>query len=425
MKANLTMVAAWAAVMVAAYADGVSVNGVEASQGADRMVTVSYMLSGAPAVITLDVTTNGASIGGARICTAAGDVWRVVGEDGPHTITWMPDGDCPAAESLSFEVTAWPTNDPPDYLAVDISASAAQTPKRYYPAADFLPGGLLSNMTYRTTTVVMRKIPAKGVTWTMGDVDSTNYVTFADNYYMGVFEVTQAQWRLLADENCPAHFSNVGYAAIRPQENVRINNIKYNGVDGTGGGQTYATATNACPTSYIGLLRSRTGMMFNLPSEAQWEYACRARVGEGQWNNGAVDTGNVARTNMPGRCQTTGGSATMPEVDCSPDEGGTPIVGSYAPNAWGLYDMHGGVWEICLDWYEEDADIAKYAGAVNINPENPLQTLSGGTSAHRVGRGGGWGSVYSMCRSRARYNFGGGQISPAVGFRLYCPAEAK
>lgn len=68
---------------------------------------------------------------------------------------------------------------------------------------------------------------------------------------------------------------------------------------------------------------------------------------------------------------------------------------------------------------------AVYAGAVNINPENPLQTLSGGTSAHRVGRGGGWGSVYSMCRSRARYNFGGGQISPAVGFRLYCPAEAK
>ena len=424
MKTNLMIAAALASGVMMARADGVSVGGVEISQGADRMVTVSYTLSGAPAVITLDVTTNGVSIGGERIGTAGGDVWRLVEGDGPHTITWMPDGDCPST-SLSFAVTAWPTNDPPDYMVVDISASAAVTPKRYYPAVDFLPGGLLANAMYRTTSVVMRKIPAKGVTWTMGGEDSTNYVTLGDNYYMGVFEVTQAQWRMIAGANCPANFANAQYAAMRPQESVRINNIKYNAVDGSGGSSAYATATNACPTSYIGYLRSRTGVMFNLPSEAQWEYACRARVGEGHWNNGAVDTGAVAYTNMPGRCQTTGGSATQPDSDCTPDMGGTPVVGSYAPNAWGLYDMHGGVWEICLDWYEDEADIAKYAGAVNINPENPLQTLSGGTSSYRVGRGGGWGSVWSMCRSRTRYYFGGGNSNPAIGFRLCCPAEAK
>ena len=425
MRQNMMLAAALAAAMLATRADGVSVSNVSASQGGDRTVTISYTLSDAPAVVTLDVTTNDVSIGGALICTASGDVWRVVEGDVEHTISWLPDGNCPSADELSFNVTAWPTNDPPDYMVVDISASAAVTPKRYYPGVDFLPGGLFGDAIYRTTSVVMRKIPAKGVTWTMGGTDSTNYVTLADNYYMGVFEVTQAQWRMIAGANCPAYFANVQYAAMRPQESVRINNIKYNAVDGSGGSSAYATATNACPTSYIGYLRSRTGVMFNLPSEAQWEYACRARVGEGHWNNGAVDMGAVAYTNMPGRCQTTGGNATQPDSDCTPDMGGTPTVGSYAPNAWGLYDMHGGVWEVCLDWYEEDADIAKYAGAVNINPENPLQTLSGGTSSYRVGRGGGWGSVWSMCHSRTRYYFGGGSSNPAIGFRLYCPAEAK
>ena len=426
MRTNLMLAVAVAAGMFAARVDGVSVSGVSATQGADRTVTISYTLSEAPAVVTLDIATNGVSIGGALVCTAAGDVWRVVEGDAEHTISWLPDGSCPSVENLSFNVTAWPMNDPPNYMVVDISATAATTPKHYYPDVDFLPGGLFSNTLYRTSSVLMRKIPAKGVTWTMGGESSTNYVTLDDNYYMGVFEVTQAQWRMIAGTNCPAYFTNSGYAALRPQESVRINNIRFNGVDGSGGGAAYCFPSNAAPTSYIGYLRSRTGVMFNLPSDAQWEYACRARVGEGHWNNGAVDTGGAAYTNMPGRCQTTGGNASTPDADCLPDMGGSPVVGSYAPNAWGLYDMHGGVWEICLDWYEADADIAKYAGAVNINPTNHLQTLSGETATQgRVGRGGGWGSQHGMCHSRTRYYFTGGTANPAIGFRLWCPAEAK
>ncbi len=405
-------------------AAGVSVSGV--SQGEDRTVTITYSLVDGPAVVTLDVTTNGVSIGGALIGTAAGDVWKLV-DEGSHSISWLPGGGCPSVEELSFSVTAWPTNDPPDYMVVDISDTAATTPKRYYPGVGFLTGGLLSNTIYRTSSVAMRKIPAKGVTWTMGGEDSTNYVTLADNYYMGVFEVTQAQWRMLAGDNSPAYFSNVGYAPMRPQEDMRVNDIKYNAVDGSGGSLEYGIATNANPNSYIGLLRSRTGVMFNLPSDAQWEYACRARVGEGFWNNGAPDNaGDMSYTNMPGRCQTTGGISTLPDADTAPDDGGTPIVGSYEPNAWGLYDMHGGVWELCLDWYEEDADIAKYAGAVNINPTNCLQTLSGETASNgRVGRGGGYGSTYTMCRSRTRHNFKGGTHAAFLGLRLWCPAEAK
>ena len=425
---KLVLLTTMACGMLAVSAD-MSVSDVSAVQAADRTVTISYALSGGPAVVTLDALTNGVSIGGIHLGTASGDVWRRIDEDGAHEITWLPGGDVPAVDSLEFRVTAWPTNDPPDYMVVDISSSAATTPKRYYPSADFLPGGLFGDAIYRTSSVVMRKIPAKGVTWTMGGTDSTNYVTFADNYYMGVFEVTQSQWRMLAGNNCPAYFTNVQYAAMRPQESVRINNIKFNGVDGSGGKSEYGFPPNVCPTSYLGYLRSRTGIMFNLPSDAQWEYACRARVGEGAWNNGAQDTGGVAYTNMPGRCQTTGGGASAAGMGgCTPDEGGTATVGSYEPNAWGLYDMHGNVWEVTLEWYEDDAAIAKYAGATNVNPTNHLQTLSGEDATQgpgRVGRGGSWGSIHSMCLSRTRYPFTGGQSLSSVGFRLFCPAEAK
>ena len=425
MKKRLMLMVATACVVLVVLAD-VSVSGVSATQAADRAVTISYTLTDGPAVVTFDALTNGVSIGGVHLGTASGDVWRRIDTDGAHGIKWLPGGDVPLVDELEFRVTAWPTNDPPDYMVVDISAAASTTPKRYYPAVDFLPGGLFGDAIYRTSSVVMRKIPAKGVTWTMGGTDSANYVTFADNYYMGVFEITQAQWRMLAGNNCPAFFTNVQYAAMRPQESVRINNIKFNGVDGTGGGTAYGFPSNVCPTSYMGYLRSRTGIMFNLPSDAQWEYACRARVGEGAWNNGASDTGGVAYTNMPGRCQTTGGGTSAVGMgQCTPAEGGTAVVGSYAPNAWGLYDMHGNVWEICLEWYEDDAAIANYAGATNVNPTNHLQTLSGETGTARVGRGGSWGSQHSKCYSRTRWHFGGGDSQPTIGFRLYCPAEAR
>ena len=77
-----------------------------------------------------------------------------------------------------------------------------------------------------------------------------------------------------------------------------------------------------------------------------------------------------------------------PAAGCGP-ENGTAIVGSYAPNAWGLYDMHGNVYEWCLDWW------GTYPGAVS----DPMGVVSGSS---RVGRGGNWNGPASFCRSADR-----------------------
>ena len=87
-------------------------------------------------------------------------------------------------------------------------------------------------------------------------------------------------------------------------------------------------------------------------------------------------------------------------------------MGSYAPNSWGLYDMHGNVWEWCLDWFA--ADITGLGGAVN--------TAAGST---RVRRGGGWNAVAGYCRAARRSDIAPAARSNYVGFRLalpVCPA---
>ena len=204
------------AACAAARADAVpEVSGVALAQGASsRLATITYTLSGAPAVVTVDVQTNAvvggaetwASIGGEHVQQMAGDVWKRV-ETGARTISWRPDLSWPdhkiAAGGARAVVTAWSVDNPPDYMVVDLAENAAANSERYYPAASFLPGGLLANPAYRTASLVMRKIPAKGVKWTMGSVagvpgrdgtrEAAHDVTLEESYYVGVFPVTQAQ----------------------------------------------------------------------------------------------------------------------------------------------------------------------------------------------------------------------------------------
>ena len=89
---------------------------------------------------------------------------------------------------------------------------------------------------------------------------------------------------------------------------------------------------------------------------------------------------------------------------------GTAVVGSYAPNSWGLYDMHGNVWEWCLDWYA--ADIAGLGGAVN---------MAAGTS--RVQRGGSWNNDAGNCRAARRNDNAPANRNNDIGFRLALPAR--
>jgi formylglycine-generating enzyme required for sulfatase activity len=126
-----------------------------------------------------------------------------------------------------------------------------------------------------------------------------------------------------------------------------------------------------------------TGRKFRLPTEAEWEYACRAGT------TTAYNTGSVLGPNQ----------ANYQSVE-------TRVVGSYSPNAWGFYEMHGNVWEWCSDWFGD------YPNSSVSDPKGP------GNGTYRVLRGGCWINDARLCRSAFRDWDAPGFRSSNVGFRV-------
>ena len=455
MKTDRLLFAAMAIVSCTSLASTPVVSDVTMAQsGTSRLVTINYALD-SEAVVTLDIQTNyvdgaetkWASIGGAAITSsqpgktagpAQGDVWKKVAA-GTHTITWRPDLSWPdhvvGEGGTRAVVTAWALDNPPDYLVVELSAgmTGAGT-ERYYPAADFLPGGLLENDEYRTTKLVMRKIIAKDIVWTMssssGEAGNNFFVnngdngahretahlaTIADNYYIGVFEITQHQWMMVKGA-WPSYFKNEGYRAMRPVEQVSYNAARNSADNSANATYNYPAAPN--PGSYIGTLRTRTGIAFDLPSEAQWEFAARAGHGAGFWGDGSVIGSNQyldGNLDVLGRYLRNGGkvpTATGHENVTGNEtaEHGTAICGSYKPNDWGLYDMHGNVYEWCLDWFA--INITSLNGGVNTTQE--------GTKG-RVFKGGSYEADAHRCRPSFRNQSDPKNAYNNFGIRLVCP----
>ena len=139
---------------------------------------------------------------------------------------------------------------------------------------------------------------------------------------------------------------------------------------------------------YCQWLSGRTGKNYRLPAEAQWEYACRAgTVTDYYWGNSIND----------GYCwyDKNSGNQTHP-------------VGQKSPNAWGLFDMSGNVWEWCSDWYDEKY----YSKNPSNNPVGP------GTGSYHVNRGGSWSNTANFCRSSVRGRGGPSPRAGILGFRL-------
>ena len=406
-------------------------------------VEVTYRLANGPAVITLDIETNvsgnvWASIGDANIGSLSGDVNRLVSggdADTVRRIQWRawrswPGHSIPAGGARAV-VTAWPTNSPPDYMVVDL-AQTAGVRVRYYRSADALPGGLLGNNAYRKSLLVMRRIPAGGVSWVRGtfngaETEYTHDVTLDEDYYIGVFPVTQAQWNSVVTSELKAFFSGDAEASeMRPMEYLAYRDLRESEISGTGqwcGGaanENYMYPNDPNPSSFLGQLRRRTGVDFDLPSESQWEFACRAghsngRLGDGMLQNSA----NLSAIACYGR-------AACSDPNADPATDGTPIVGTKKANDFGLYDMQGCVYELCLDW--RVADPSSIAGAVNANGKVPVSDPSAtyGSSSMRVRRGGSWRTGYSDTRIEFRNNNNAHGLRDAqTGVRVACPAVAR
>ena len=405
------------------YAGMPEVSVSELSQDvATKRVIIPYALTdGDACIVTVDVKTNGpagyVSIGGGNLSALWGDVnKKIPSGGGSKTIYWNPasSGFEHELSALKIEVSVWPTNSPPNYMVLDLSGRREH---RFYPNVGQVPLGV-TNDVYKTDYLVMRKIPAAGITWRMGaganesPLDSDNVlhlVTLPSDFYMARYEMTQGQMKNLGLStviNGVSTFKDVSDSDIRPVEGVSWYNIRSN--------NSWPTETQELGQyTYFNYFKNCVGnFSFDLPTESQWEYACRAGT-KTKYNNGDNwGLGTVAWYDANCTNEVTQIAETHP-------------VGMKEPNPWGLYDMIGNVREWCLDYYRQDYGISD-ENYDNVNFKGPSSCddgLNNGKNDARVLRGGSYKNNSLDAKSAAR-SWGpvGNEKSSDIGFRVCCPA---
>ena len=340
-------------------------------------------------------------------------------QPGSRSLVWHPDKSWPNQKfgasdgiALTAVVTAWATNDPPMYLAADLVSGGV----KYYTCAEAVPGGV-QDILYKTTSVLMRRIYARGKTFVMGSPsdepghfvssasdhrEDQHEVTFDNDYYIGVYEVTQRQWWLVTGGHKPSWHTNATCWAERPVENVSHAMVRHNKYDTNARNPDLYYPAAPYGQSFLGLLRTRSGgLAFDLPSAAQWEYACKAGNGDFKWGDGTPIDGNLQGVsgvddedpafNEIGRNaynnatkQYSADSSASATSNANADRTcGTDIVGNYRPNSWGLYDMHGNVYEFCNDPFGNDGTsnivFANTYGGVPVSASGKYRVRKGGS----------------------------------------------
>ena len=198
-----------------------------------------------------------------------------------------------------------------------------------------------------------------------GNERPVHEVEISRGFYLGAHEVTQGQWEAVMGNN-PSYYEGVD----RPVEMVSWNDAQ----------------------EFIGRLNDAEGdSLYRLPTEAEWEYACRAD-NPAPWSHGADE-------DELGRYAWYSGNN---------DPSGTKPVGGKRPNAWGLHDMHGNVWEWAQDWFDPDY----YGDSPRVDPPGPA------SGDGRVVRGGKFSNHAAGVRSAYRGVSPAGARINTIGFRL-------
>jgi formylglycine-generating enzyme required for sulfatase activity len=189
------------------------------------------------------------------------------------------------------------------------------------------------------------------------------------DFYLGKYPVTQAQYQAIMGEN-PSFIKG---------ENLPVETV------------SWSNAVNFCRK-----LSARTGRHYRLPSEAEWEYACRAGT------KTPFHFGKTINTDLVNYA----GTYSYGVAKKGEDRQTTTVVGSFPANAFGLYDMHGNVWEWCADQWHPNYNNAPVDGSAWI---------TAGTKSHVI-RGGSWNYVPWLCRSASRLDYDHRLVN--VGFRV-------
>lgn len=383
---KLVAMAMAALVAFGAFADVPTISNVKAQQRYpwNGLVDIDYTITGNTTGLNLSFSARDAETGATYRPTTF--LSTPSSAAGTNRATWNPKADGYNIVSTNIVVTVLLTRTvvPPvhneEYLVIDLSggADASSYPVTYVSS---VPSGGFNTDEYKTTKLVLRKLTGGTFDMTQGGTNVSTTIT--KPFYIGVFEVTQRQYELVMGSN-PCSFTSYGKGDDYP-----VHYVSYDRIRGSSNGAGWPASSTVDGNSFLGMIQTRTGIPLDLPTEAQWEYACRA---------GTTTTYSY------------GDSADGQYMWYSDNSSSTShTVGTKLPNTWGLYDMHGNVWEWCLDLFG---------------------TLAGGTDpkgatwgSNRVLRGGSWGNGASYCASSDRrdgdpysgYNF-------HYGFRLCCSA---
>jgi formylglycine-generating enzyme required for sulfatase activity len=307
-----------------------------------------------------------------------------------------------ASAPQKSKATPTPTTTTMTYTAGDQLLYTATSGTYIASVPDVPTGNKTTNFNF--ATIPTSAIPAG--TFTMGSPasevnrmsDETQYPVTLSAYRMSKYEITNTQYAaflnaksigsngryattgygtqtLIYDHSMGLTYSGTQWVPVTGYENAPVINVTWYGAT------EYAT--------YIG---------GTLPTEAQWEYACRAGTTT-PFNTGNFLTNRQA--NYDWKYPYNGGTNT---VTTSPRK--TQTVGTYAPNAYGLYDMHGNVWEWCADWY------GTYPTTAQTNPTGAT------TGSGRVFRGCSWYDVARNCRSAYRSSSSPRNFNDDIGFRV-------
>ena len=217
-----------------------------------------------------------------------------------------------------------------------------------------------------------------------GDIESPQHKVNIQSFYIGKYPITQAQWRVIAscldlkverDLNPePSYFEGDN----RPVENV-----------------SWDDAVEFCTR-----LSKLTGRNYRLPSEAEWEYACRAETTTPFYFGGTITTDLVNYN----------GNYTYADAQKGQYRHQTTPVGQFPSNAFGLHDMHGNVWEWCADSWHYSYINAPDDGSAWLSDKTNYRTL----------RGGSWVDVPAYCRSAIRVRLPRDHRHANYGFRVVC-----
>jgi formylglycine-generating enzyme required for sulfatase activity len=202
--------------------------------------------------------------------------------------------------------------------------------------------------------------------------ESQHDVTLSKDYFLGAYEVTQSEYKQVMNKNP----SFVQGGKIRDSSRHPVEQVSWN------------DAVEFCKRLSELPEEKRAGRVYRLPTEAEWEYACRAG------SKTAYSFGESSKA-LDDYAWYDGGSNRQ-----------THPVGEKKPNAWGLYDMHGNVWEWCSDWY------GQYPKGAVSDPAGPKE------GSARVQRGGGWVGLAAVCRSAHRDGFIPSVRDADGGFRV-------